>query len=669
MSDPQDVIDRIRDRIEGAKQQGNEWRGRCPAHDDNKASLMFRVGDEGGVIVRCHANCETEKVMSALGMSVADLMGEPYITASYTYTDASNQPLWVVHRWSNKEFRVEPGLPPAAQRVPYNLPWVLYAIKQGQTIYVVEGEKDVETLRQRGFIGTCNVGGAGKGKWLEHYNSWFAGADVVVIADDDVPGMDHARAIFKSLKPHVRTLYLGKPAFGKDVAELLGKGFSIDHLDPVPEKAPIGLVRADGVKPVKTKWAWNGYVPFGTYTLIEGDPGDGKSTLTCDLVARWTSGAPMPDGSRHEGPYSVIMVSAEDDPDATIGPRLMAAGADRERIWYLTHGVTGDPFNLGIDLPALEDAVEEHGVKVLLLDPLMAFMPDQVNGHVDAEVRRSMAPLAALARKRNLAVVVVRHLTKSATRALYAGSGSIGIVGAARSALLVRPDPDTEGRPDVRIVASVKSNLARKPPSLSYQLVDNPELEVASLKWLGQSQWSADDLFGADMEQVTEAAEWLHGLLLGNGGSLSTKELRQEAGKAKIGWTTVKRAAQQLKVHKSGRVGFGTEGYSIWSLVPAAAPMKPTDSSMGSSTAPHGPDGPHGNGPDGPDEAVVIPIETIRPMRLGAEPHGGDLGKRESALVCEICGSEEAIAFEEPFHVVRCWNHDPMTFGGGSDAG
>jgi hypothetical protein len=706
----QDVIERIADRIQGVSRSGRELRGLCPAHDDHTSSLMFRAadrdGESGGVLVWCGAGCKPADIMAAIGMTMADLMGEPHVTATYTYMDRNNQPVYTVERWSNKDFRVRPGLPPPADRVIYNLPWVLYARSVGKPIYVVEGEKDVETLRAHGLVGTCNPGGAGRGKWLGHYSGYLRGADVIVMADNDAPGEDHARHVFKSLSGIARSVHLCKPGYGKDVTDLLNAGYSIDHVQPVLERASLGLLHAAKVLPKKPRWAWQGYVPWGTYTLIDGDPGDGKSTLTCDLVARWSTGAPMPDGSANGGPFNVVMISAEDDPDSTVVPRLMNAGADLERIHFVMSGLTEDaPYQLTPEvLASTEDVIQEHKVRILVIDPLMAFMPDKVNGYIDAEVRRSMSPLGQLARRQDVALVVVRHLTKSATKALYAGSGSIGIIGAARSALMVRQHPND---PEVRVLVSTKSNLARKPASLGYRLETNPVNETAAVRWVGVVELSADELFARETQltleqrdEEGEAATWLRGYLMSVSGSAEVAAIRTAAVKAGIGFEALRKAKRRMGVQSSGKAGPG--GSWSWTLPSGTEKWEPSllgshlshyhysetqrsddlgseppdppshrkpidDLSHYSEDNPAGQGGVEGNSGKGGKGGNTVGLSTSSDSDVPTTD-AAMLGRIVGMpLLCEVCGAtpesgRKVYRFTHPHYVVRCSAHDPETY-------
>ena len=164
------------------------------------------------------------------------------------------------------------------------------------------------------------------------------------------------------------------------------------------------LIRLEDVKREKVRWLWEGWIPLAKLTVLDGDPGLGKSLTTLDITARVSTGRPMPDGSRGDlkDPESVVIMSAEDGLGDTIRPRLEAAGADCERIFALQAIGEGDDARLPdlTDLDAVRESVQQHDAKLVIIDPLMAFLPSDSDAHRDQDVRRILAPLARLAEER-----------------------------------------------------------------------------------------------------------------------------------------------------------------------------------------------------------------------------------------------------------------------------
>jgi hypothetical protein len=240
------------------------------------------------------------------------------------------------------------------------------------------------------------------------------------------------------------------------------------------------------------EWLWPGWIPLGKVTVLDGDPGLGKSTLLFDLAARVSRDGLMPDGA--VGPVGAsVLLSTEDGEADTIKPRLAAAGGDATRLFTLS-AVRGDDGEerapeIPLDLPVIEAVVAERGARLLVIDPLMAYLTG-VDASRDQDVRRALFRLAGLAERRGCAVVCLRHLNKTnGDKAIYRGGGSIGIIGAARAGLLVAPDPDDPHR---RLLAVTKSNLA--PPSRPLRFALAPCDGVCRVEWLGEADFEADEL-------------------------------------------------------------------------------------------------------------------------------------------------------------------------------
>ncbi len=326
-----------------------------------------------------------------------------------------------------------------------------------------------------------------------------------------------------------------------------------------------------GVEPEEVSWLWPSWLALGKLALVDGDPGLGKSAMTLDLAARVSSGKAFPDDAECE-PAGVVLLSAEDGLADTIRPRLDAAGADTSKILALATvpDEEGHDRLLSIpeDLLLIEKGIRRVGARLVVVDPLMAFLSGDTNSHRDQDVRRALAPLAGLAEKTGAAVLVVRHLNKAAANnPLYRGGGSIGIIGAARMAFVVGKDPQDENR---RVLASTKNNLAMPPSSLMFGL---EEAESGSVKvnWLGQSKVSAKDILATpqDQEQAdsrSEAVEFLEEVLVE--GPVPAAQVKEEAEDAGISERTLARAKKTLGVmsYREGESGSRGRGQWLWKL-------------------------------------------------------------------------------------------------------
>lgn len=341
------------------------------------------------------------------------------------------------------------------------------------------------------------------------------------------------------------------------------------------------IVSADNVRPESVDWLWANRVPLGKLTLIEGYPGLGKSQITLAIAAEVSTGKGKLPGCQRATPANVLVFTAEDGLADTVRPRLEAAGADLARVHIVRNVVfDGDarPLLLPDDAAALAELVERLAARLVLIDPLTAFLSGTVNSWKDQDVRRALAPIAQLAEASHAAALVVRHINKStAGPAILAGSGSIGMIGAARAAMLAAPDPEDESR---RVLAVTKSNLAAKPPSLSYSLVpvtiydDNGQaIHTSCVAWRGESTHSADALIAATRDhdaggELEEAMGWLKEQLAG--GPCEKKMLVKRGHAAGIALRTLERAKAKLGID-SKRQGFGEKMTVEWSIAAASS--------------------------------------------------------------------------------------------------
>ena len=402
--------------------------------------------------------------------------------------------------------------------------------------------------------------------------SWHALADVIagagevdtriIVLGDAVKGRPDGQTVLVNILTAARTAHV------------------------VPEDAPAEherLVFLSDVESTSVRWLWPGRVPLGKLTVLDGDPGLGKSAITLDLAARVSRGSPMPDHTLGDldGPRGVVLLSAEDGLADTIRPRLHAAGADLARVVALT-AVNDSPVARGQvrptdrpspRLPTLGDlfnirrAAAAIDAALVVVDPIMAQLPKGASARNEAHIRALLARLAGLTQADDLAILVVRHLTKLGRgNPLYRGGGSIGIIGAARSGLLAAKDPadPTDAR---RVLAPTKANLTLVADSLAYHLTsaDNGSLRVA---WEGPSDHTAATLLDgvadqdrADPAVLTTARNVLRSLLA-DGPKLAS-DVQVEARTAGISVRTLRRACQALAI-RPRKDGF--QGAWIWEL-------------------------------------------------------------------------------------------------------
>jgi len=308
-----------------------------------------------------------------------------------------------------------------------------------------------------------------------------------------------------------------------------------------PEPSCISLAT---VAPEPVTWLWTGRLAVGKVTVLDGLPGAGKSTVTCDLAARVSRGQRFPGDAFGRPAGGVIFVAAEDGIADTVVPRLLAAGADLARchVWRSDRMPA-----LPDDAGEIEAAVLAHHARLLVCDPVSALFARDLSSNSDADVRRALTPLAAMAERHGVCVVLLRHLNKRAGgSALDRGGGSIGIAALARTVLLLGRD---EQDPDGRVLAAVKSNLSRTPQSLRARMVDVDG--VARIEWGDVCATTADDLVADPAARKSSkrdvATDVLRGAL-GDGNWHRQREIIRLLDEAGIAEKTWKRAKATIGV-------------------------------------------------------------------------------------------------------------------------
>lgn len=259
------------------------------------------------------------------------------------------------------------------------------------------------------------------------------------------------------------------------------------------------LISMDQVPIEEVQWLWYPYIPYGKLTIIHGDPGEGKTTLILRLAALLSQGESLPCDDRPQEPVKIIYQTAEDGLGDTIKPRLLAGDADCAQIKVI------DETEASLTLldERVEQAISETGARVMILDPVQAYVGTGVDMNRANEVRTVLAQLSRIAEKYKCAMILVGHLNKAqGTKSQYRGLGSIDFQAAARSVLIVGR---VKEKPEVRVMAHEKSSLAPEGEPVAFELsADN------GIRWLGHYDISIDDLLsGVSREKKSDLAEKL----------------------------------------------------------------------------------------------------------------------------------------------------------------
>ena len=324
-------------------------------------------------------------------------------------------------------------------------------------------------------------------------------------------------------------------------------------MDNRRDEPNLKLINMEQVEIEKIDWLLYPFIPFGKVTIVQGDPGEGKTTMVLQIIAKLTKGeAVLPSGSDEPAleaktvdlePVNVIYQTAEDGLGDTIKPRLLSAGADCSRVMVIDDN---DQALTMMDA-RLEEAIIKTKARLVVLDPIQGFLGTDVDMHRANEIRPLMKRVAVLAEKYHCAIILIGHMNKNSNgKSSYRGLGSIDFQAAARSVLIVGRIKD---EPEIRVVCHVKSSLAPEGKSIAFRLDKDTGFE-----WIGEYDISADDLLSGDNrgQKIHEAKEFLKEILVS--GSVAQTKVAEEAESRGIKKKTLWNAKKELEI-ESVKIG------------------------------------------------------------------------------------------------------------------
>jgi len=251
------------------------------------------------------------------------------------------------------------------------------------------------------------------------------------------------------------------------------------------------FVTLSSVKALKVDWLWKPYIPFGMITILEGDPGLGKSFLSMFLASEISCDGQLPDGGDLDQ-GNVLYISAEDDPSYTTRPRIDATGGDPEKIRVLNGRLAFNDEGLEV----LREELDEFEPDLIIIDPWVSFIPPETSVKDSVSVRTLIDKVESVAKDYGCAIVLIRHLTKmKQDNTLYQGGGTMDMIAAARSAIRIGQHPDN---PDHRVMAHLKHNVGPKGQSWVYMMqIPTEEGAVPRLEFIGEEEISVNELNAA----------------------------------------------------------------------------------------------------------------------------------------------------------------------------
>lgn len=586
-------------RLEDVKGSNNQYMARCPAHDDKKASLSISTGEDGRILLNCHAGCTVREIVAAMGLKESDLFPDkrqkafPKSVAEYDYTDAQGHFLFRKVRYEDKSFlwfhkengrfiRKRGGDP-----VLYNLP----VVASTTFLYIVEGEKDVETLKAAGIPAVSGADGASAGKWLPQYTEALRGKRVAIIPDNDDIGKafaaETANALYGTAES-VKVLDLTKewPALPEkgDISDV----FQMDKPEDVLIKLEALTAVTAAWEPVmqdedpflscfkslddfteeEASWIIPGWIPEGQITLMAADGGLGKTTIWCNIITALSSGTRCvldPLEYKRE-PATVAFLTTEDSVRKKLKKKLRLAGANMHNI--LTPDFLADKGGLLRDLKFGSNEMErfiKHFKPVLcVFDPVQGFIPPEINMGSRNAMRDCMAPLISLGEECGTTFLIICHTNKRKGawgRDRIADSADLWDV--SRSVLMAGYTEDH----GIRYLSNEKNNYSQLQETILFTINDDGQIQSEGTSWKRDREYMQENSISQSAPKRDDCKEYILHALDKAGGSIKSKELEEQVKQAGYSYITIRRAKDDLK--KSGEIkyfatGFGKE--KTWNI-------------------------------------------------------------------------------------------------------
>ena len=299
----------------------------------------------------------------------------------------------------------------------------------------------------------------------------------------------------------------------------------------------VKIIRMSDVELTPVEWLWKPYLPFGKLSVLQGNPGEGKTYFAMHLAAACTNGKLLPNMERME-PFNVIYQTAEDGLGDTVKPRLIEAGADLDRVLV----IDDSEVQLTLSDERIEKAIVENNARLVIIDPIQAYLGADVDMNRANEVRPIFMRLGQVAQRTGCAILLIGHLNKAAgMQSLQRGLGSIDIAAAVRSVMFIGK---LKHDPTMRILTHEKSSLAPPGASLAFSLGDE-----GGFRWVGEYDITADEMLSGiepQRETKTQQAKDLICALLAGGKQVLSEDIDKAALERDIPGRTVRDAKREL---------------------------------------------------------------------------------------------------------------------------
>ena len=585
----------------GVKGAGGRYMAKCPAHSDAAPSLSIGLGRDGRILLHCFAGCSTEDILDAVGLKKRDLFAEDGRGVPLPEFDPIKSE---VQEWTEAEY-IYPGgsLKKVKKRNSAGKKRMYWMRREGSgwtpahgdvekllysrgpldsPVFLVEGEKDVDTLDSLGFAAASLPDGANS-KWYDHYGAAFAGKDVFIVQDNDKPGKAFAARIAGELLQEARSVRVldltgawpELPEHGDttDLVDYLGRDAGCEALarlmsaaqpwtaETVTERdnflslfSPLSEFQEE-----EATWLVPGWIPEGQITLIAADGGTGKTTLWVNIVAALSSGKPCildPPGFVRE-PVKVAFCTTEDSIRKKLLKKLRQAGANLANITAMDMAADKSGvlrlFKFGSS--EMERFVKHFKPVACVFDPVQGFIPPEINMGSRNAMRDCMAPLITLGEENGTTFLVICHTNKrkgAYGRDRIADSADLWDI--SRSVIMAGYTGD-EG---VRYLSNEKNNYAQLQETVLFSIDDRGQIIKEGTSWKRDRDFIQDAARAASVPQREDCKEFLIQTIEEAGGGMPNADLETKATQAGYSYTAIRRAKRDLK--NEGRVSSFSTG-------------------------------------------------------------------------------------------------------------
>lgn len=583
-------IQGVLSRLDDVKGSGTQYSARCPAHEDKHSSLSVSVGEDNRILLNCHAGCSVDAITRAIGLSVKDLFHEekpqqasrPGVIATYDYRDANGNLLAQKLRRSDKSFSWR--RPDGNGGWIYNRQGVSHTLyRAGElsgSVFVCEGEKDVDNLHKLGFSAVSGEDGAGNKKWCNEYTEQLRGLHIGIFQDNDKVGKEYAQEVAKALYCvagsvrvfDISTVWAEIPEHG-DISDLIDR-FGVEKsgdliaklVTETPEWKPVNkedsLISCfhtlNDFAEEEATWLVPGWIPESQLTLLAADGGIGKTTMWCNIIAAISNGTSCvldaPGYTRQ--PMKVAFMTTEDSVRKKLRQKLRLAGANLRNI--ITPDFLADKEGIlrGLKFGSseMEKVIRYFKPALCVFDPVQGFVPPDINMGSRNAMRDCMAPLISLGEECGTTFIVVCHTNKrkgAYGRDRIADSADLWDI--SRSVLMAGYTEDQ----GVRYLSQEKSNYGILQETILFTINKDGAINKTGTTWKRDREYTQDATVAKSAPKREDCKEFIM-QTLEECGSMPSKELEDRAKDYGYAYETFKRARGDLK--KDGKLEFFSTG-------------------------------------------------------------------------------------------------------------